>query len=498
MLAKREPQALRSKLASALIGTATLHEAQAKTLELLDAGESVFSVMGTGRGKSLIFHLFAIELALKQHKQSIFLYPLRALISDQAFHLREVVSRFGITVEVLMGATPQEERARILAGLERGSVDIILTTPEYLACHVNELAKKGSFGFVTIDEAHHVGLAREDFRVAYKHICDCLHALGDPQVLAVTATANDAIAKGLIDLLPLDVYVADEWVRTNLHIDDKRNIRKRDLYLASIVASGEKTIVYVNSRMETIMLTKRLRELVPHLAWRIGFYNAGLTRAERNRIEELFRNDELSVLIATSAFGEGVDLPHIRHVVLYHMPFSEVEFNQMSGRAGRDGEDAFIHLLFGRNDGSINQSILHEMTPTHDNMAQIYRELRRQQKASEERFYAFAFDQLARSVTSLFPTFSVSIDQTRSGVAVFEELGLVETRTEQVDNNTHHFIHVVDYKGKVELIDSVRYREGVDEIASFDRFKDWVLSCSAEELERCVQKPLMPHTEEER
>ena len=498
MLAKREPQALRSKLASALIGTATLHEAQAKTLELLDAGESVFSVMGTGRGKSLIFHLFAIELALKQHKQSIFLYPLRALISDQAFHLREVVSRFGITVEVLMGATPQEERERILAGLERGRVDIILTTPEYLACHVNELAKKGSFGFVTIDEAHHVGLAREDFRVAYKHICDCLHALGDPQVLAVTATANDAIAKGLIDLLPLDVYVADEWVRTNLHIDDKRNIRKRDLYLASIVASGEKTIVYVNSRMETIMLTKRLRELVPHLAWRIGFYNAGLTRAERNRIEELFRNDELSVLIATSAFGEGVDLPHIRHVVLYHMPFSEVEFNQMSGRAGRDGEDAFIHLLFGRNDGSINQSILHEMTPTHDNMAQIYRELRRQQKASEERFYAFAFDQLARSVTSLFPTFSVSIDQTRSGVAVFEELGLVETRTEQVDNNTHHFIHVVDYKGKVELIDSVRYREGVDEIASFDRFKDWVLSCSAEELECCVQKPLMPHTEEER
>ena len=498
MLAKKEPQALRSKLASALIGTATLHEAQAKTLELLDAGESVFSVMGTGRGKSLIFHLFAIELALKQHKQSIFLYPLRALISDQAFHLREVVSRFGITVEVLMGATPQEERERILAGLERGSVDIILTTPEYLACHVDELAKKGSFGFVTIDEAHHVGLAREDFRVAYKHICDCLHALGDPQVLAVTATANDAIAKGLIDLLPLDVYVADEWVRTNLHIDDKRNIRKRDLYLASIVASGEKTIVYVNSRMETIMLTKRLRELVPHLAWRIGFYNAGLTRAERNRIEELFRNDELSVLIATSAFGEGVDLPHIRHVVLYHMPFSEVEFNQMSGRAGRDGEDAFIHLLFGRNDGSINQSILHEMTPTHDNMAQIYRELRRQQKASEERFYAFAFDQLARSVTSLFPTFSVSIDQTRSGVAVFEELGLVETRTEQVNNNTHHFIHVVDYKGKVELIDSVRYREGVDEIASFDRFKDWVLSCSAEELERCVQKPLMPHAEEER
>lgn len=179
MLAKKEPQALRSKLASALIGTATLHEAQAKTLELLDAGESVFSVMGTGRGKSLIFHLFAIELALKQHKQSIFLYPLRALISDQAFHLREVVSRFGITVEVLMGATPQEERACIFAALERGSVDIILHYARIPCLPCERTCEEGSFGFVTIDEAHHVGLAREDFRVAYKHICDCLHALGD-------------------------------------------------------------------------------------------------------------------------------------------------------------------------------------------------------------------------------------------------------------------------------------------------------------------------------
>ena len=84
-------------------------------------------VLGHGNGTGQIAHLPPLRdrLALKQHKQSIFLYPLRALISDQAFHLREVVSRFGITVEVLMGATPQEERARILAGLERGSVDII-------------------------------------------------------------------------------------------------------------------------------------------------------------------------------------------------------------------------------------------------------------------------------------------------------------------------------------------------------------------------------------
>ena len=496
-LARTDPALLRDKLVEAFLGSGKLHEAQEKTLEHLEAGDSVFTLMGTGRGKSVIFHLYAAYLALRHKQQSIFLYPLRALIADQAYHLRDALAPFGISVQVLTGASNSEERVQVLRGLEEGCVDIILTTPEYLACHVREIATRAHVGFVTIDEAHHVGLAREDFRVAYKHINDSLAQLGNPQVLALTATANDAITESLIELLPFDVFITDEATRTNLHIDDKRNIRKKDLYLATIVAQGQKTIVYVNSRMETIMLTKRLRELLPHLAPRIGFYNAGLTRSERTQIEELFRSDQLLVLIATSAFGEGIDLPHIRHVVLYHMPFSEVEFNQMSGRAGRDGQDAFIHLLFGKNDGSINQSILHDATPTHDDMAQIYRELRRQQRSSAQEFYAFAFDQLAKSATALFPRFTISIDQTRSGVAVFEELGLVQTRTEQTNNVTKHYLHVVDYEGKVDLVESIRYQEGMDEIASFDRFKDWVLKQPAEELERRIQRPLLPRDKRE-
>ncbi|WP_251198445.1 single-stranded-DNA-specific exonuclease RecJ [Anaerotardibacter muris] len=496
-LAQTDPAALRTRLVESFLGQRTLHEAQLKTLECLEAGDSVFTLMGTGRGKSIIFHLYAIELALKQHKTSIFLYPLRALISDQCFHLRQAVAPFGITVYELTGASTPEERAAVRQALEAGKADIILTTPEYLACHADELAQCANVGFVTIDEAHHVGLAREDFRVAYKHISESLEKLGNPQVLALTATANDDIAETLIELLPLDVFITDEAVRANLHVDDKRNIRKKDLYLANIIAQGDQTIVYVNSRMETIMLTKRLRELVPHLAHRIGFYNAGLSRSERTSMEELFRNGELSVLVATSAFGEGIDIPHIRHVVLYHMPFSEVEFNQMSGRAGRDGEDAYIHLLFGKGDSSINQSILRDATPSHDDMAQIYRELRRQQRASQQEFYAFAFDQLAKSATSLIPTFSISVSQTRSGVAVFEELGLVKTRTETANNITQHYLHVVDYKGKVELVESVRYQEGMDEIASFTRFQDWVLHQPCEELERRIQKPLLPRNKKE-
>ncbi len=101
--------------------------------------------------------------------------------------------------------------------------------------------------------------------------------------------------------------------------------------------AGDKTVVFVNSREQSVAVARGLRKRVPQMAPLIGFYNAGLARAERKRIEELFRTDALSVLVATSAFGEGVDIPNIRHVVLYHLPFNEIEFNQMSGRAGRDG-----------------------------------------------------------------------------------------------------------------------------------------------------------------
>ena len=496
-LMKRDAALARRRLIEAFLGEGKLHEAQERTLDCLDAGDSVLALMGTGRGKSIIFYLHAIELALKLHQQSIFLYPLRALIADQAFNLRRILAPFGMSVEVLTGASSYEERREVLSGIEAGKTDIILTTPEYLACHASEIAPRAHIGFMAIDEAHHVGLAREDFRVAYKHIGDSLKILGDPQVLALTATANDAITNDLIDSLDLDVLITDAHMRTNLHLDDKRNIRKKDLYLASIIAQGEKSIVYVNSRMETIMLTKRLRELLPHLAPQIGFYNAGLAREERTHIEELFRSDKLRVLIATSAFGEGIDLPHIRHVVLYHMPFSEIEFNQMSGRAGRDGEDACIHLLFSKGDGSVNQSILYDLTPSHDDMAQIYRELRRQQRQSAEEFYAFALDALAKSATSLFPTFTISTTQTRSSIAVFEELGLVKTRTEVHDEVTRYYLHVVDYKGKVDLIESVRYREGMDEIDSFSRFEEWIMKQPADELERRIQKPLLPKNKKE-
>ena len=199
------------------------------------------------------------------------------------------------------------------------------------------------------------------------------------------------------------------------------------------------------------------------------------------------------MLVATSAFGEGVDIPGVRHVVLYHLPFSEVEFNQMAGRAGRDGQPAQIHLLFGRGDAQLNAGILDDAAPTHDGMAQIYRGLRTLQRKHGQGFFTFDAEGAAKSSSRLLGAV-ITATQVECGVSVFEELGLIKTQGCAGVSGKERSINVVDYKGKVELDDSVRYREGMDERESFATFKDWVLSSSVEELQSRIRRPLLPTT----
>lgn len=490
--AVEDPEGLERDIVRAIIGDRRLHDAQRDILDHLDAGRSVLGVMVTGRGKSLTFQVHAAMRALANHEVSLFVYPLRALIADQAFHLREALDAFGVRVVTLTGESTPEERRQAFAGLADGMYDIALTTPEFLAWHADEFAATGRVRFVVVDEAHHVGLAKAGQRVAYATIGAAIAKLGSPAptVLALTATADDDVTAAIERELPIDSCVFDTADRPNLAVDDRRNLRNRDDYLANLVASGEKTVIYVNSREQSVAVARSLRKRVPQVAPLIGFYNAGLSRSERKRIEELFRTDALSVLVATSAFGEGVDIPNIRHVVLYHLPFNEIEFNQMSGRAGRDGQGASVHLLFGRNDCSINESILRDMTPDHDCLAQVYRKLRSLQRESSDTFFTLGNADLAAAAsTDVFP---VSPASAACGVAVFRELGLIETHTAFGADGMARSIHVKDTQDKVELTDSVRYREGLGEREIFHAFRDWAMKSDSASLHIRVSRPILP------
>ena len=490
-LARENPDALEEAVVSAIIGQRSLHPSQREILDRLRAGRSTFAVMATGRGKSLTFQVFAAMRALSAGEASLFVYPLRALIADQAFHLSSAFDRFGITCAVLNGETAPEERARVYERLAEGTLDIVLTTPEYLCCHVDEIAASRRIGFVVVDEAHHVGLAKAGQRVAYTRLGMAIARLGNPTVLAVTATAPDEVASDIDATLPLADSVIDETARENLLLDDQRNIKNRDDYLANLIAAGEKTVVYVNSREQSVALARMLRRRVPQLAGLIGFYNAGLSRHERKVIENLFRNDDLMVLIATSAFGEGVDIPNIRHVVLYHLPFNEVEFNQMSGRAGRDGKPATVHLLYGRGDVALNERILADATPDHDVMAQVYRRLRTLQRQTPGDYFRMGNGDLAELASD--DVHAVAPASAACGVAVFRELGLIDTRVSYNAGQATRWIRVNEEASKVDLTDSVRYREGLDERDVFKDFRDWALAIDPQGLIVRVSHPIIPH-----
>ena len=209
----------------------------------------------------------------------------------------------------------------------------------------------------------------------------------------------------------------------------------------------------------------------------------------------LFRRGDIQVLGSTSAFGEGIDIPDIRNVVLYHMPFNEVEFNQMAGRAGRDGREAWIHLLYGRDDVSINEGILADLTPDRDVMAQVYRCLCSMQKECPHDAMQLTFDDLARSASDRFRI--VSPTAAACGVSVFRELGLIEVQETYNDGVTTHSIRVNIGAPKCELTDSVRYCEGLDELGIFHAFRDWAMGADLGRLTVRITHPITPDTKRE-
>lgn len=481
---------LEEQLRRALIGEHDLHAAQSDTLAHLATGDSTLAIMATGRGKSLIFHMHAAKTALLEGKASVFVYPLRALVADQAFHLQDTYAKFGLTVKVLTGETDADTREEIYSSLEAGEVNVVLTTPEFLSIHARRFAQTGRIGFVVVDEAHHIGQAKAGNRPAYLLLKQALQDLGNPLVLAVTATAGDAECEVICDTLSIKRLVLDPSLRENLRIDDRRDLRDRDNYLARIVAQGKKVIAYVNSRDQSIQLTRKLRHRLPAMASRIGFYNAGLPKADRKRIEAAFRTGELMAIVSTSAFGEGIDIPDVEHVVLFHMPFSSIEFNQMSGRAGRDGREATVHLLFGYGDSRINEKILGSQAPSRDCLVALYRVLRakgEQAVSNGEESFSCANAQLADEASRLGRA-KLDEQSVSACVGIFRELGFLQTSGYGVARR----IHMNPQPQKMNLTDSVRYQEGLDEQDDFHAFKQWVLAAQAEELLSRFNSPILP------
>ncbi len=495
-LVRAHPDQARDRILAELIGTAQLHASQAQALDILAEQHSLLALMGTGRGKSLLFHVHALMRAFLAGEQSIYVYPLRALITDQYRYLSEALTPFGIRAVCLTGEVSRAERARSLADLAQGRAHIVLTTPEYVSLHAQELASNMKTGFIALDEAHHIARSSIQGRPAYADLPRVLDIFKQPCVLATTATANTEQARRICDDLGIEQTLVDDHKRENLRVCDVRDMppAKRLGYMAHLVAQANKTLIYVATRQDAVELAQQLRHKLPHQALAIGFYHAELTADLRHQLEDYFRRGVLRVLVCTSAFGEGVNLPDIDNVVLAGMPLSALDLNQISGRAGRDGRIARIHYVFGQDDIKRNRILLESQSPERDLMALLYRGFKHLQEEHAGESFELSVDELEQFI-STWPRALALEPAARCAAEVFDELGLLDlVKVYDGRQETYH-IRLNDQAEKVDLCDSVRYREGQLEKDCFENFALWLNQQDASSLRSQIISPIIPTSE---
>ena len=350
-------------------GLSRLRPGQAAVIERVFAGGSTLAVMRTGAGKSLCYQLPALLLP----GRTVVVSPLIALMKDQCESLRAL----GIAaVQVNSAIDGDEERAAEQAVAD-GSARIIMTTPERLADPAFlEMLQAHPVSLLAVDEAHCISHWGHDFRPAFLEIAHVLPRLGKPVVLALTATATDEIADDICQQLgiPRDGVVNTSAYRPNL---DLRVIAVGDetdklaQVLKLVRATPGSGVVYT----ATVKAAHAVHEALEGAGESAGLYHGKLPAAERAAAQDAFMSGACRVMVATNAFGLGIDKADIRFVLHYQLPATLEAYYQEAGRAGRDGETARCTLLFLRGDKAIQQFFMAGRYPGEEDATAIVRAL---------------------------------------------------------------------------------------------------------------------------
>jgi single-stranded-DNA-specific exonuclease len=316
-------------------------------------------------------------------------------------------------------------------------------------------------------------------RPAYGRVGEVVRKLGSPQVLALTATAGDEVFAGIRRELAIDAWVIDPTIRENLTVVEARGVTNKLAYIQRNIDAEGKAIVYCNSRTEATKVAEKLRV---QLGDTVAFYHAGVGSAERAQVERFFREGTIRVIVATSAFGEGVDLPDVRDVFLYHLNFDLTEFNQQSGRAGRDGEAAQIHLLFGERDRNINDFILERDAPPLHTLRNIYRGMK---GIAGEGVIRMTYADIASAIDLGDKVADKTIG---AAVRIFSDAGLLELG----EDDDGRYVRFLAVNGKVDLTQNERFAEGEAERESFKHFCELVLKAQPNVLQTIINRPIYP------
>ena len=341
---------------------------QKKVVESLLNRNDTVAIMPTGAGKSICFQIPALLF----EGVTLVISPLISLMKDQVDSLRQL----GIAAVYINSSVSKAQLYKDLQDISAGFYKIIYIPPERLTSeYLPDSFKNLNISMVAVDEAHCLSQWGHDFRPSYRNILNFTNSLRiKPIISAFTATATPEVKTDIINLLGLkqpNVFVTG-FDRPNLYFSVLRG-EVKDKFVIDYVKKhqDEAGIIYVGTRKDV----DALQVLLEIKGVKAGRYHAGMTDEERNQMQEDFLYDNLSVMVATNAFGMGIDKPNVRYVIHYNMPKNMEAYYQEAGRAGRDGLSGNCILLYSPQDTQLQKFLISKSTESEIRQQLEYKRL---------------------------------------------------------------------------------------------------------------------------
>lgn len=396
---------------------------QREIIESIGSGHDTLGLMPTGGGKSITFQV----PALCQDGTCIVITPLIALMKDQVDHLR----RRGIRAAAIYSGLTREEIVITLENCIFGDIRILYVSPERLASDLFQTKLRHMrVSFITVDEAHCISQWGYDFRPSYLQIAQIRKLVPNAPVLALTATATPAVVQDIQQKLSqkdtnFNVFRMS-FERKNLAYVVRHAPDKREQLIHILESVKGSAIVYARSRRRT----KEYAELLTEAGISATFYHAGLDSAVKDERQRGWQQDKVRVMVATNAFGMGIDKPDVRLVIHIDCPDSIEAYFQEAGRAGRDGRKAYAVLLYNDADQRKLEKRIADTFPEKDYIRKVYEHLAYFYQVGIGSGYNHIFEFNIDQFCHTFRHFPIQAD---AALKILDRAGYIEY-TEEQDN----------------------------------------------------------------